>query len=135
MNVALPPVFSTPLVIPVLIAAAIIASENTAAVITVILGVCLIVAATVLHLNGSPNLPIYMHLIALLIVGFALFWVVARAVFAPGRVTYHRIVGTLLLYLTIGAIFAGIYGIVGLLVPHAFKGSGAKSPFRGKTLN
>jgi voltage-gated potassium channel Kch len=51
-----------------------------------------------------------------------LIWVVARAVFAPGRVTYHRLVGTLLLYLLIGTTFAGLYGTLALLVPHAFRG-------------
>ena len=48
--------------------------------------------------------------------------VVARAVFASGQVTYHRLVGTLLLYLLIGTTFAGLYGTVGLLAPHAFSG-------------
>jgi hypothetical protein len=51
-----------------------------------------------------------------------LIWVVARAVFAPGRVTYHRLVGTLLLYLMIGATFAGLYGTLALLVRHPFRG-------------
>jgi hypothetical protein len=37
-------------------------------------------------------------------------------------VTYHRIVGTLLLYLMIGATFAGLYGTLALLVPHPFRG-------------
>jgi hypothetical protein len=31
--------------------------------------------------------------------GLALIWVVARAVFAPGSVTYHRVMGAILLYL------------------------------------
>jgi voltage-gated potassium channel Kch len=43
-------------------------------------------------------------------------------VFSPGRITYHRLVGTLLLYLMIGATFAGLFGTLGLLVPHAFHG-------------
>jgi hypothetical protein len=86
-------------------------------------GIGLFAAATVLHFNGSAVFPIYLLLVAGFIVACALFWVVARAVFAPGRVTYHRIAGSLLLYLMIGAIFAGIYGIIGLLVPHAFAGT------------
>jgi hypothetical protein len=108
--------------VPVLIAAVIVVSESAMAVITVFLGIGLFAAATVLHFNGSAVFPIYLLLVAGFIVACALFWVVARAVFAPGRVTYHRIAGSLLLYLMIGAIFAGIYGIIGLLVPHAFAG-------------
>ncbi len=36
--------------------------------------------------------------------------------------TYHRLVGTLVLYLMIGSTFAGLYATLGLLVPHAFGG-------------
>lgn len=108
--------------VPVLIAAVVAVSDSTVAVIAVFLGIGLFTAAAVLHSNGSAVFPIYLHLVAGFIVACALFWVVARAVFAPGRITYHRIVGTLLLYLMIGGLFAGIYGIIGLLVPHAFVG-------------
>jgi Ion channel len=61
--------------------------------------------------------------------GAALAYVVARAVFAPGRVTYHRITGAVLLYLTIGQIFVGLYGMVDLVVPHSLSGvSVAEAP-------
>jgi hypothetical protein len=40
--------------------------------------------------------------------GLALIWVVARAVFAPGSVTYHRVMGAILLYLAIGWTFGGL---------------------------
>jgi hypothetical protein len=113
--------------VPVLIAAVVVVSESAVAVITVFSGIGLFAAATLLHFNGSAVFPIYLHLVAGFIVACALFWVVARAVFAPGRVTYHRIAGSLLLYLMIGAVFAGIYGIIGLLVPHAFDGMPPRS--------
>ena len=48
--------------------------------------------------------------------------VVARAVFAPGRITYHRIMGAILLYLTIGVTFVALYTFVGLLIPDSFSG-------------
>ncbi len=45
---------------------------------------------------------------------------VARAVFAPGRVTYHRITGQ---------IFVGLYGMVDLVVTHSLSGvSVAEAP-------
>jgi hypothetical protein len=118
----LPRLLAIALTTPVLLAAVAVVADHVAAVIAVLLGIGLIAAATVLHFNGSSELPIYLHLIAGLIVTGALFWVVVRAVFAPGRVTYHRILGTLLLYLTIGLIFSSIYGFAGLLVQHAFAG-------------
>lgn len=57
-----------------------------------------------------------------IVVAATLGVVVARDVFAPGRVTYHRIVGAVALYLLIGLIFAGLFAIYGMLVPNAFSG-------------
>jgi hypothetical protein len=45
-----------------------------------------------------------------------------RTAFAPGRATYHRINGAVVLYLTIGLIFVGLCGLLDLLAPHAFSG-------------
>jgi hypothetical protein len=43
-------------------------------------------------------------------------------VFRRGRVTYHRIVGAVLLYLLIAIGFAALFAFVGLSIPNAFKG-------------
>ena len=117
------PLLLTALVLtPALLAAVLIASKNGTARAAVLVAIALIVAGIVVGLHRPSVLVTYLHLIGVLIMGSALIWVVARAVFAPGRVTYHRIVGTLLLYLMIGATFAGLYGTLGLLVPHPFRG-------------
>jgi hypothetical protein len=57
-----------------------------------------------------------------LIMSVTLGWVVARAVFAAGRITYHRVMGAVLLYLTVAVIFAALFTFVGTLVPNAFTG-------------
>src|SRR6185369_1405388 len=49
-------------------------------------------------------------------------WVVARAVFGPGKITYHRVIGAILLYLTIGVVFMALYTLVGALAPGSFSG-------------
>jgi hypothetical protein len=54
--------------------------------------------------------------------GAMLVWMVARAVFSPGRVTYHRIIGAILVYLSVALTFVALYSIVGLLIPDAFSG-------------
>jgi hypothetical protein len=54
--------------------------------------------------------------------GLTLGLVVARAVFAAGRITYHRVMGAVLLYLTVAVIFAALFTVVGTLVPKAFNG-------------
>jgi hypothetical protein len=60
--------------------------------------------------------PYNLHLLAVawLIISVTLGIVVARAVFAGGRITYHRIVGAILLYLLIAVAFATLFAILGL---------------------
>jgi hypothetical protein len=48
---------------------------------------------------------------------------VARAVFGKGRITDHRVVGAILLYLLIAETFATLFALVGLSIPDAFRGS------------
>jgi hypothetical protein len=51
-----------------------------------------------------------------------LIWVISKAVFASGRITYHRVMGAILLYLAIGWTFAGVFTLLALIVPGAFSG-------------
>jgi Ion channel len=68
--------------------------------------------------------PYNLHLLAAawLIIAVTLGMVVAQAVFGGGRVTYHRIVGAILLYLLIAMTFATLFAFVGLSIPESFKG-------------
>jgi len=68
--------------------------------------------------------PYNLHLLAgaWLIIAVTLGVVVARAVFAGGRITYHRIVGAILLYLLIAVTFATLFMFVGLSISDSFKG-------------
>ncbi len=50
----------------------------------------------------------------------ALTWVIAHAVYAPGRITSHRLQGAVVLYLTLATIFAAAYGLIWELSPGAF---------------
>ncbi len=57
------------------------------------------------------------------ILGFVtLSWVVARAVFASGRVNAHRVQGAIVLYLNFAMIFASAYRLVFELWPDGFRG-------------
>ena len=68
--------------------------------------------------------PYNLHLLtgAWLIIALTLAIMVALAVFAAGRITYHRIVGAILLYLLIAVTFATLFALIGLSIPGAFKG-------------
>jgi hypothetical protein len=48
--------------------------------------------------------------------------IVTQAVFRPGRITYHRIIGAILLYLLIAVAFAALFLLVGLTDHGAIKG-------------
>jgi hypothetical protein len=50
----------------------------------------------------------------------ALTWVVAHAVYAPGRITLRRLQGAIVMYLNFASIFAAAYGLIWELSPGAF---------------
>jgi hypothetical protein len=50
----------------------------------------------------------------------ALTWVVAFAVYAPGRITSRRLQGAVVLYLNLAVIFASAFSIIWILNPAAF---------------
>jgi hypothetical protein len=104
----------------VVIAAVVFESGISTAVIVMLVALGLAATAAVLRLQHHSTVDVYLDASAWVLVGLALSWVVARAVFAPGRITYHRIMGAVLLYLAIGLTFVALYTFVGLLVPNAF---------------
>jgi Ion channel len=64
----------------------------------------------------------YILAVAWFAIAVTLGAVVTQAVFRRGRVTYHRIIGAVLLYLLIAVAFGALFVLVGLSVPEAFKG-------------
>lgn len=106
----------------VLVAAVFMMSGSMFAVAIILAAVALIMLATVLRLRHPSVLDIYLDASAWLIAGLTLSFVVARAVFAPGRVSYHRVIGAVQLYLDIGIIFMALYCFVALIEPNAFTG-------------
>ena len=50
----------------------------------------------------------------------ALAWVVAHAVYAPGRITFHRLQGAIVIYLSLATIFAAAYSLIWELNSGAF---------------
>lgn len=64
------------------------------------------------------------HLLAVswLLISITQGVVVTRAVFGPGYVTYHRVIGAVLVYLLIAVAFACIFTFLGLSIDGSFKG-------------
>ncbi len=106
----------------VLVVGIFIVSGSAAAVTAMLVAIALVVAATAMRLRHPSFVDLYLDAIAWMTAGVTLIFVVARAVFAPGRVTLHRIIGAVLLYLVIGFTFVAMYCFVALSVPDAFSG-------------
>jgi hypothetical protein len=101
----------------VLIPATVMVWGNRAAVAAILVALCLVVVAAI---RQGTVLDPYLDAFAGLISGLTLSIVVARAVFARGKVTYHRIIGGVLLYLTIGLTFVALFGFLIIAVPNTF---------------
>jgi hypothetical protein len=97
-------------------------SGSPIVLVTMVAALIMATSAAVSRVSAPSILDIYLLSGALLTMGSMLVWVVARAVFSPGRVTYHRIIGAILVYLSVALTFVALYSIVGLLVPNAFSG-------------
>jgi len=106
----------------VLIAGVFVMSASPVAVVAMLVALGLLIVAGFLPAAEQARLDVRFEAAAWVTIGFALIWVVARAVFAPGQVTYHRIIGAVLLYLTIGLVFVGLFTLTGLVSPGSFSG-------------
>ena len=105
-----------------IIVGAVFMSGSTAAFIAMLVAFGMNLVAAVHRLSERSALDIYLVSVAWLILAITLGWVVTRQVFAPGRVTYHRIIGAILLYFLIALIFVALFALVGKLMPKAFSG-------------
>lgn len=107
----------------VIIGSVVIISANLLALSLMCIAFVANVAVFLLRLY-QPLWDYNLHLLAAawLIISITLGTIVARAVFRRGRVTYHRIVGAVLLYLLIAVCFATLFAFVGLSIPDAFRG-------------
>ena len=105
-----------------IIAGMLVISDSIAALAVML--VCFVANVVVFLLRIFYPWPynLYVLSVAWLAIAITLGVVVAHAVFRPGRVTYHRIIGAILLYLLIAVAFGSLFTVVGLLFPGAFKG-------------
>jgi hypothetical protein len=105
-----------------IIGAMLVISESPKAL--AVMSVCFAANVVVFLIRLFYSWPYNLYVVAAawLTIAITLGAVVAAAVFRRGRVTYHRIIGAILLYLLIAVGFATLFTFVGLLFPDAFKG-------------
>jgi hypothetical protein len=111
------------LVLALLLVAGVFVMSGSRTAVAAMLGALTMIGVGVtLRLKSPTVLDLNLFAGAWLVVGITLAWAVARATFAPGRITYHRVLGAILFYLMIAVIFAALFMFLGTLVPKAFAG-------------
>jgi len=106
--------------------ALLVLSNSPTVAVLMLVGIGLSVTAALLRFRHTSVLDVFLNAGAWLLVGLVLIFVVGKAVFAPGRISYHRIMGAVLLYLAIGLTFVSLFTFMGLLIPDALAGLSVK---------
>jgi hypothetical protein len=116
-EIAVPAMFAL-LVIAILV----VTSRRHSVAGVVVIAVVLSVLGAFVHAEHPSNATEGLSAAGRLLAIAALSWVIARAVFGPGRVTLHRVQGAIVLYLNFALFFFTIYRFVDVVFPAAFKG-------------
>jgi len=90
------------------------------AIILILLGLAAHFASVVVNAEASPISVATLRRGGDILTFSALTWVVAHAVYAPGRITFRRLQGAIVMYLNFATIFAAAYGLIWELSPGAF---------------
>jgi hypothetical protein len=98
-------------------------SGSPAALVLMSIALVANVAVLLLRLHYPLTLlHLYVLAAAWLIIALTLGNVIVQAVFKRGRVTYHRIIGAILVYELVAVAFAALFVFVGLIFPGAISG-------------
>jgi hypothetical protein len=107
------------LCVPLVLAIVIISRSIGARLLTVV-AVALAVAGALFRINHPSVETVWLGHLAVIASLLAISLVIVRAVFAPGRITHHRIEGAVVLYLNIALAFTSAYRLILELDPDAF---------------
>ena len=98
----------------------VVLSPRPGAVILILLGLAATAAGFLVSAEWSPVSTTVLRRGGEILAFSALTWVVARAVYAPGRITFRRLQGAAVIYLNLATIFASAYALIWELIPGAF---------------
>jgi hypothetical protein len=95
-------------------------SHRGVATVIILLGLAAAGASVALGQQWSPITASVLNNGGFILAFSALTWVVAHSLYAPGRITFHRLQGAVVIYLSLATIFATAFNLVWELVPGAF---------------
>jgi hypothetical protein len=114
------PLFLGALVVVPLILAIVIISSSTGARLLVTLSAAMAAGGAGFRIDHPSLVTVWLGHMAVLAAVIAISLVIGKAVFAPGRITHHRIEGGVILYLNVAIAFTSIYRMISELDPAAF---------------
>jgi voltage-gated potassium channel Kch len=103
-------------------------SQKGVAIVIILLGLACAAASFAFGRQWSPITASVLNHGGFILAFSALTWVVAHALYAPGRITFHRLQGAIVIYLSLATIFANAFGLVWQLVPGAFANLAPAAP-------
>jgi len=117
------PTYSVPAMFVLLVLATlVVTSRSHLAAGLVLLSVILSPVGTFIRVKDPSVLTQWLSAGSRLLAIAALSYVIARAVFNSGRVTFHRVQGAVVLYLNFALFFFTLFQLLNVLVPNAFTG-------------
>jgi voltage-gated potassium channel Kch len=105
--------------VPVFLAIVIISRSTAARAITCVATV-LAIGGVIFRISHPSVMTVWLGHLAVIAAVLGISVVIVRAVFAPGRITHHRIEGAVILYLNIALIFTSVFRLIQELNPDAF---------------
>jgi hypothetical protein len=114
------PLFLGGLLFAPLLLAIVIISRSTGARLLTLVATILAAGGVAFRISHPSPMTVWFGHLAVIAALLGISVVIVRAVFAPGRITYHRIEGAVILYLNIALAFTSIYRLIQELDPAAF---------------
>jgi Ion channel len=102
------------------LAVVVMLSRRYIALLVILLGAVASLASDSLGSEWPPLMVDVLRHGSSIVTFSALTWVVIHAVYAPGRITFHRLQGAAVVYLNLGVIFAAVFNLIWDLSPAAF---------------
>lgn len=103
-----------------LVLSIVIISSSTGARLLAALATALAIGGVAFRIGHPSPVTVWLGHLAVIAAVLAISLVIGKAVFAPGRITHHRIEGGIILYLNVALVFTSIYRLISELDPAAF---------------
>jgi len=117
------PIYILPAMFLLLVLATlVVTSRSHVATCVVLIAVVLSPAGAFVYAEHPSLLTEWLSAGGRLLALAALSVVIAAAVFGPGRVTFHRVQGAIVLYMNFALFFFIVYRLLNILLPDAFRG-------------